>query len=167
MSDFTNPYQSPENVSIPEKPLMTQAALTDTMLRYLKEASPWLRFIGILGFIGSGFICLGGITFAIVMFAASEIASEFGGPAFGLLGILYAALAVLVFFPSLFTYRFGASIRNYILSSSGQELEQAFKNNKSLWKFYGILCIINLAFIPMTIIIAIVGGIASLTGLLQ
>jgi hypothetical protein len=167
MSDFTNPYQSPENVSVPEKPLMAQAALTDTMLHYLKEAAPWLRFVGILGFIGSGFICLGGIIFAIVMFAALEIAGEFGGPAFGLLGILYAALAVLVFFPSLFTYRFGAGIRNYTLSNSGQELEQAFKNNKSLWTFYGILCIINLALVPVMVIVAIVGGIASVAGLLQ
>ena len=42
-----------------------------------------------------------------------------------------------------------------------QDLEQAFRNNKSLWKFYGIICIICLAFIPLTVIITTIVTIAS------
>ncbi|MDR1279046.1 MAG: hypothetical protein LBK02_09860, partial [Treponema sp.] len=67
----------------------------------------------------------------------------------------------LCFFPALFTYNFGNKIRAYQQSRAEEELENAFKNNKSLWKFLGILTIISLAFIPVMIIISIVVGIAA------
>ena len=63
--------------------------------------------------------------------------------------------AVLIFIPSLFIYRFGERIRSFLRTGIEQELELAFKNNKSLWKFLGIYCIIALASIPVMII----GGI--------
>jgi hypothetical protein len=40
-----------------------------------------------------------------------------------------------------------------------QDLELAFKNNKSLWKFIGILAIIQLAIIPVTMIFGIIAAI--------
>lgn len=160
MSDIANPWQSPENVSTPEKTLDAQVLMTGVMLRYLREASPWLRFIGILGFIGCGFMVAGGLVAAIVMFAVASLADEFGGFPVGLIGLLYVALGAVAFFPARFTYYFGAKIRNYQLSNSEQDLEQAFKNNKSLWKFTGILCIVYLAFVPL----AVIGGIAAAVG---
>ena len=161
MSDIVNPWQSPESVSAPEKTPGAEGVLTDTMLLYLREASPWLRFIGILGFIGCGFMVLGGLATTIVMFVAVSLADEFGGFPVGFLGLLYVALGVLTFFPARFTYFFGAKIRNYQLSNSEQDLEQAFKNNKSLWKFTGILCIIYLAFIPLAVVGVIVAAVGS------
>jgi hypothetical protein len=160
VSDIANPWQSPENASVPEKPPGAQAVITDTMLRYLREAAPWLRFIGILGFIGCGFMVAGGLAATIVMFAAASLVEEFGGFPVGLMGLLYVALGVVAFFPARFTYYFGAKIRNYQLSNSEQDLEQAFKNNKSLWKFTGILCIVYLAFVPL----AVIGGIVAMVG---
>jgi hypothetical protein len=161
MSDTENPWQSPQNDSVPEK-AAAQGVLTDSMLRYLKEAAPWLRFIGILGYIGCGLMVAGGIIGAIVMLAVSGLADEFGGAPAGLIALLYAVMGALLFFPSRFTYSFGDKIRNYMLSNAEQDLELALKNNKSLWKFYGILCIIYLAFIPLAIIgvvMAVVGSV--------
>ena len=164
MSDITNPYESPENPSVPEKPLEARSALTETMLNYLRGASPWLRFIGILGFITSGLMCLGGIIFMIVVFAASSFIDDVGGALSGLVGLIYVPMGVIYFFPARFTYKFGAKIRDYRFTNSDEDLELAFKNNKSLWKFYGILAIIALAFIPLSIILAIVGGVAAIAG---
>jgi hypothetical protein len=161
VSDFENLPQSPENAGAPEKPPAARAMLTDTMLFYLRETSPWLRFIGILGFIECAFMFLAGILTAIIFFAVSGFADEFDGFPIGLLGLVYAVLAVVTFFPARFTYSFGARIRNYQLSNSEQELEQAFKNNKSLWKFIGIFCIVYLAFIPLGIIFAVVKAVNS------
>jgi uncharacterized membrane protein YjgN (DUF898 family) len=171
MSDAVNPYQSPETVAAPVKPLVAQGTLTETMLFYLKGASPWLRFIGILGFICSGLTVLGSISFLAFIPLIGQVWKEVPGfEAFG--GIFRAAFsgsmvalciggAVLMFFPSLFTYRFGEKIRSYLRNGTEQDLEQAFKNNKSLWKFYGIICIIYLAFIPLMVIIGIIVGVAS------
>lgn len=168
MSDFENPYNSPETPIVPEKTQDSGMFLSETMLGYLKEASPWLRFIGILGFIGCGFMCFMGIILPIVSFAASSFLNELGDTSFRMLSIvslIYIPIGVLYFFPARFTYNFGTKIRNYQFSNSSEDLEQAFKNNKSLWKFIGILCIVSLAFIPVSIIITIFGALASVSGI--
>jgi hypothetical protein len=168
MSDFANPYQSPRNESIPETTPGSGPALTEPMLRYLKEAAPWLRFIGILGFISVGITVLGGIGVTIdISLAGSEsaylleslgaVGSMFGG-ILSFLGLFYIGAALLVFFPSLFLYRFGTGIRSYFQNNLAKDLETALKNNKSFWKFVGILTIISLASIPVLSILAIIVG---------
>jgi len=154
MSDFENPYKSPETTIVPEK--IQGTGLTETMLGYLKEASPWLRFIGILGFIGAGLSCLGGIIFAITSSSLIDFAEGFLNFPIWLLALIYIGVGVLLFFPARFTYNFGAKIRNYQFSGSNEDLEAAFKNNKSLWKFQGILYIIYLALIPFMIVVGII-----------
>jgi len=156
MSDYENPYKSPETLIVPEKTEGAGTALTETMLGYLKEASPWIRFIGILGFIGCGIMCLIGIISVIFSSSFSSFAEELGSFPAGLLSLFYIAGGALYFFPARFTYFFGAKIRDYQLSGSKDDLEIAFKNNKSLWKFNGIAAIVCLALIPFMIIISII-----------
>ena len=171
MSEAANPYQSPETIAVPVKPLTAPGTLTETMLIYLKEASPWLRFLGVLGFIGAGMTALSGLSFlAIVplMEAIFDSASGFEslGDAFGAIfsggmSVFFIGAGALMFFPSLFMYRFGDKIRGYLRTGADQDLELAFKNNKSLWKFTGIISIIYLAIIPLMIIGAIIVGVIS------
>ena len=171
MSDAVNPYQSPVTAAVPLKPIVAQGTLTENMLIDLKGASPWLRFIGILGFISAGLTAVSGlISFAFVPLMNQlwdEIQGfETLGAAFGIIftggmAVLCLGAAVLIFFPSLFIYRFGQKIRSYLRTGTDQELEQAFRNNKSFWKFSGILCIIYLAFIPVMIIAGIIAALVS------
>ena len=170
MSDAENPYRSPETAAASERPLAAQGVLTETMLIHLKGASPWLRFIGILGFIGVGMTALGGLSVLAIFPMMGEIWDEipgfesfgsvFGAAFGGTIAVFYLGAAVLIFFPSLFIYRFGEKIRSFLRTGMEQDLEQAFRNNKSLWKFYGILCIISLAFIPVMIIVGIIAAVA-------
>jgi hypothetical protein len=166
MSDQINPYQRPEAAIVP---LSAQggAFLTETMLFYLKEASPWLRFMGIMGFIGSGLTVLWGIGAFALIPLITQVWEQVPGFDF-LGGIFSAGMAVffiaggaLIFLPSLFIYRFGEKIRSYLRNGMETELEQALKNNKSLWKFCGIACIVYLAFIPLLIIGTIIVGVAA------
>jgi hypothetical protein len=143
---------------------VSRGVLTEGMLRYLKEASPWLRFVGILSFIGGGVLCLLGIGVSL----AGAIGSGGVMPAgmlFGtvgpLIGLVYIVSGVIVFFPSRFMYSFGSRIKRYMGSGAPEDLEQALKNNKSLWKFSGIVCIVYLAFIPLAIIGGIIAAAAS------
>jgi hypothetical protein len=158
VSDIYNLYQSPESPIIPETPQNTGVMLSEKMLRYLSDASPWLQFIGIIGYIGSGLLVIAGI-FGAVGFSAASSFVELGEFPFWIIMFIYIPMGVLFFFPAHFTYNFGRKIRNYRFSNSTDDLELAFKNNKSLWKFNGILYIIYLAFIPLFFIIAIAGGI--------
>lgn len=67
MPDAVNPYQSPENAAIPEERFTMQGGLTETLLIYLKGAAPWLRFLGILGFIGSALIALLVVVYIVLL----------------------------------------------------------------------------------------------------
>jgi len=161
MSDFENPYKSPETTIVPEKTHSSGTGLTETMLGYLKDASPWLRFIGILGFIGAGLLCLFGIIFAVTSSSLIDFTEGLVNFPVWLWSLVYVVIGVLLFFPARFTYNFGAKIRNYQFSGSNEDLEAAFKNNKSLWKFQGILYIIYLALIPFMIVVGIIVAAAA------
>jgi hypothetical protein len=169
MSDEVNPYQSPETAVVPEKPLAIQGTLTETMLVYLKGATPWLRFVSILGFANSGIVVLMGFSMmpfvSIINRAWAEIPGfesfdgVFGAIFSGFMVVMLVGAGLLLLLPSLYIFRFGEKIRSYLRTGADRELELAFQNNKSLWKFMGIICIIQLAFIPLLItggIIAVV-----------
>jgi hypothetical protein len=159
MSDYDNPYQSPETPIVPEKLPNAGILFSETILRYLKEASPWMRFVGIMGIIGSGFVILAGLIAVIVALAGSEL---FDGFPTWLVSLFYLPAGILLFFPSFFTYNIGVKIRSFLINNLEEDLELAFKNNKSLWKFNGILYIIYLSFIPIFILIIIITGIVSI-----
>ena len=159
MSDYEKIYNSPETQINPDKRQIA-GILTDTMLQYLKEASPWLRFIGILGFIGSGLLVLSGIILTVFSTAFSvNINENFANAPVWLVLIFYTAMGAVALFPARFTFNFGSMIRKYQFSNSDDDLEAAFKNNKSLWKFNGIMAIIFLSLTPAMIIIVIIYGV--------
>ena len=175
MSDAVNPYKSPETTAVSERPLFAQGNITEAMLIYLKGASPWLRFIGILGFISSGLTAIWSLLFtAFIPFIGqglgnvpgletfTEVSGPLGAAFGGFFIVVILGAALLIFFPSLFAYRFGEKIRTYLRTGTDQDLELALKNNKSLWKFFGIVCIVYLAFVPLMIVISIIAGVASL-----
>lgn len=168
MADDINPYQSPQSPVNPAED--NTGRMTGTMLRHLKGASPWLRFIGVIGFISCGFCALGGIvSFLSQLFMGdfwrevpevAEYADIMGIFLSVFMGFYFIIVAVLGFFPALFIYNFGTRIRSYLQSGMDQDLEAALKNNKSFWNFMGVLVIISLSFIPAFIIISIFVGIA-------
>ena len=168
MSDALNPYQSPETEAVLEKPLFVQGSLSETMLVYLKSASPWLRFAGIVGFIGSGLTFLTGIVVLPVTRLAWGLESGFDlsvtamSLVFSLGMVIYCiGGGLLLFFLSLFAYRFGDKIRSYLASGVEYDLEMAMKNNMNLWKLFGILCIVSLAFLFFMIAGATIVGLAA------
>jgi hypothetical protein len=175
MSDTNNLYQSPQTDINAVNPLAPTGRLTETMVFYLKGASPWLQFLGILGFIGAGGTVLGGLVFlAAGTFGSSAFAQAFaqldstdtvskgiiGGISI-LTGVIIVVLGIVCFFPARFAYNFGKKVKIFLQNNSEKELELALKNNKSLWKFMGILTIIYLAVLPVTLITSIIVAISA------
>jgi hypothetical protein len=154
MSDVNNPWQSPQTqVTAGDN---SRGVITEGMLRYLKEASPWLRFVGIVSFIGGGMLCLLGIGLSAAAAAGSGVPNSFSSVLGGFSGVVYLVSGGVVFFPAKFMYSFGSRIRQYAGSGAAADLEQALRNNRSLWKFSGIVCIVYLAFIPLAIIVGVI-----------
>jgi hypothetical protein len=159
MSDTVNPWQGPEAPAQVEENA-AQGILTAAMIRYLKESSPWLRFVGIVGYIGAAFLIISGITLmltgeGIIRFRGLSLFS-------GLTSLSYVPVGVLAFFPAHYTHKFGLKIRHYLLGGGEKDLEEAFKNNRSMWKFTGILVIVYLSFIPIGLIVAIVVAVSGI-----
>lgn len=169
MSDSDNLYQSPQTDVNAVNPLAPTGRLTEAMILYLKGASPWLRFLGIFSFITTGAMVLGGVLITVAGFLGSGFLAEMltsedmgiAGGVITVMGIFVIIIGVICFFPARFTYNFGKKIKNFLQNNSPEELELAFKNNKSLWKFIGIVTIIYLAFVPVMTIVSIIVALSA------
>jgi hypothetical protein len=162
-----NPYESPQAEANSVNPI-TNRVLTENMLFYLRAASPWLRFIGIVGFVSLGLMAVYFIAISILINSAINSAAE-SIPGFGVLGSSFVLVMLLImegilFFPTFFIFQFGRKLRAYLHSGENSDLEQAFKHNKSLWTFLGVLSIISLAFTAIGVL-TMVGTIIASTAL--
>ena len=163
MSDSTgNPYESPQ-AEAGAADSMTNRVLTENMFFYLKGASPWLRFFGIVCFITLGISVLFILIFAFGIRNMIPDTPEFAS--FRLLGpgmaFLYILFLGIYFFPILYLFRFGKYLKSYIYTNDNRDLEEAFRNNKLLWTFLGILVIIGLSILALAFLIGIIVAVFS------
>ena len=126
---------------------------------YLKEAARWAKFLAILGFICCGIFILAGL------FAGSFIASMYSrmgaerGAAMGgaFYSFIYIAIALLYFFPCLYTFNFAKKMQLALRSNDQSQLNQSFRNLKACYRFVGILTIIWLCFVALGLIFTVIG----------
>ncbi len=135
----------------PQNP-STAFNITEPMLLSLRQTKPWTMLLSIVGFIYVGFMVILGIG---TMFMLPRFDPTNSLPSSILLGIVYIIMAIIYFFPSLFLYRFSSSLGRLIEGNGAAEMERALLNQKSFWKFIGILAVIS-------IVISIIGIIAAI-----
>jgi hypothetical protein len=156
MSD--NPYESPQAEANAEDSLSGRI-LTEKMLSYLREASPWLRFVGITGFVFLGIVVIGLLA---VIVGSNSLLSPLGlGNFTPFLFVAYLPVLVIAFFHVFFTFRFGKKIQVYLQTGDYIDLEDALKNNRSLWTLTGVLYIISLAGFALVLIGGIIAAVAA------
>jgi hypothetical protein len=136
-----------------------QVVVSETALGYLQATRPWVKFLAIVGFV---FIVLMWIIGLWMCFASSALQAQPGMPRlFGpVLGVVYILLSFVYVMPCLFLYRYSKAIAA-IPAAGESALEDALKNQKSLWKFMGILMIVVLCFYALCFVIAILFGLAA------
>ena len=111
----------------------------------LKEAAKWGNFLAIVGFVMLGLMLLGSL-FAIVA------GSAFGGKSAAFMGVIYLIMVALYFFPTYYLFNFSKKIKQGLNSSVQSEVDLAFQNLKSMFKFMGIFMIVILAFYALALI---------------
>jgi hypothetical protein len=157
-----NPYESPRTEISPVKPLTSQSVITENMLYHLKKTSPWLRFVGIVGFAACGLM-----TVFVVLLAGSvnsfiSEAVPYVGQAFTATMVVTLVISLpLIFFPSFFLFNAGKKLRNYVHSGSEGDLETALKFNKFFWVFTGIVTIVYVSIVVLVLFFTMIGVIAS------
>jgi hypothetical protein len=115
-------------------------------------------FLSVMAFIGSAFMLLGGI----VMMALGALAPRAGSamsPA--VLGAIYIPMAFLYIYPGLKLWGFAGAINRLVSSRSTEDLEAALGQQKSFWKFAGIVTIVMIALYAIFFVGMIAVGIAA------
>lgn len=125
--------------------------VSEEMLGSLNATQPWVKFLASVCFVVAAFVALAGIiTFAGFSLApgSSRLQGIFG-PIAGVLEIVMAGFFYLI--PGVFLLRYGIAIGN--IPGSGQEaMEEALRQQKSLWKYVGIFTIALLVFYVLCIL---------------
>jgi hypothetical protein len=109
---------------------------------YLNETGKWSKFLAILGFCFIGLIVVAGL-FAGTIFSAMN--SELPYPGF-MMGVIYIVMGLLYFFPMYYLFKFSTQVRAALMRKDSRELDSAFENLKSHYKYIGIFMIITLGF---------------------
>jgi hypothetical protein len=125
----------------------------------LTQGAKWGRFLAIVGFVSCGLILL------LSLFAGSIFSSAFknyyGESAFvgsAFISFSYVLIALLLFFPCLFLYNYSTKMLQALRGNDQELLSSSFRNLKSLFKFYGVMTVIMLAFYAIFIIFLVIGA---------
>jgi hypothetical protein len=157
----TDAMPQPEAVVL--EPVPAGIPLTSDAQQYLNQTGPWVRFMSILLFIGSGLMLLASAS--LVMLGLTGM-SAFGGP-FGagsraggvslvLLGPMYLAMAILIYIvPGVFLFRYASAIKQLRADGSSSTLEDALRQQRSFWRYLGILTLIMLIIAALVTIVAV------------
>ena len=141
-------------------PPQQNSGLSSLDKEYLMEAAKWARFLGIVGFVFTGFIVLAAIAMMSMGSTFSSLmnngttglrSSAFAGLGAGV-GIVYLLIAVLYYFISLYIYNFGKKTKAGILNNEPETLTVGLENLKSHFKLIGILTAVFLAIYAVIIV---------------
>ncbi|MFM2387481.1 MAG: hypothetical protein RL660_2238 [Bacteroidota bacterium] len=118
------------------------SSINDDIKLHLAVTGKWCRFLGILGYIFTGFIVLG---ILMLFFASSALGNSFNG----MIGIpvaaiaaLYLGFAVLNFFLAHALYKFGVTARSACLFDDEASFVESHIWLKKYFRIVGILAAI-------------------------
>lgn len=132
--------------------------ISETATTYLSETGKWTKFLSIIGFIFIGLIVIMGLFASSMMSLMSGGQMGFIPAGMGFLfGGIYILMGLLYFFPTWYLFKFSQKVKLALSTNSNDELNTALSNQKSFYKFWGILMII---FIGIYVLIGLFALIA-------
>ena len=132
---------------------------------HLLETAKWARFLAIVGFVFLAFAVLLGVYSTVTVNRFEEDYREMGGlgsegvlsPAGTGVAVMYIIMAVIWFFPLLFTLRFANQMRNALQGNNQELLSASFHNLKVCYRYLGIITVIFLVMIALSMLFGIMG----------
>ncbi len=161
-----DPYATPVagNYSSPNA---GNSAISQGVLQQLAGTKPWVRFISVMMFIGAGFLLLGGLAMGLMggaIASASKNPMFSGGMGIGI-AVVYVLLALFYLYPAVKLWKYATCIGNLLNSGTLIDLETALSQQRSFWKFVGVITLVILSLYGVIFAFFMVaGGIAAFSG---
>lgn len=129
---------------------------------YLISISKWMKFFFIMAIISVSLTMMAGLA---IIASASIISDMPDIPDFpvAIVGAIYMAVGALNLVPAIYMNRISKAAERTVESDDNNAMLDFLKNNKSLWKFLGILTIVMIGF--SILILPIIFLFASFAGL--
>lgn len=109
---------------------------------YVSSMGKWMKFFALLGCVGIAFLVLCTI---LMMAVGSHIPMFSGMMSLRWFSLIYIVLAVLYVWPIIYLFRSSAAAKLAEESNDNVQMVEFLKNNRSFWKFCGILSIVMIA----------------------
>ena len=131
---------------------------------YFSQLAKWQKINGVFWTVGVVILVLCGLIFIILGGKMGpELEQEFGG-SIGIraIGILYALMGLLYYFPAKYLLSSAKKIKEWVASDDETALTEGVLNSKSFFKFTGVLAIICFGIVLLVMLIAAIGAIVAL-----
>ncbi|AEV98356.1 hypothetical protein A4D02_22610 [Niastella koreensis] len=160
------PYK--QSASVPNENLF-ELQIDQQSISYMGETARWAKFLSIVGFVMCGLLVIFAVFAGSIISILSKVGSSYESSTYSsaVMGVYsygiaagYIILALLFFFPCLYLFNFSSKMQTALRNNDQINLNAAFGNLKSCFKFVGILTIVILSFY-LLVIIAVV-SVASL-----
>jgi hypothetical protein len=160
-----NPYSPPAApgpygvAPVPAAPIPqgAPAAVTELTVDLLRRTRPWVLFLAVLAFVGCGLVVVLGVITVAAAFLTSSGPDAF--PKF--LGLIYLPFAVLYVYPGIKLWKYGSAIGRLVAGRTPAELEAALAEQKSFWKYTGVVAAVVLVLYAVGIGVAILIGVVA------
>lgn len=122
--------------------------LTPIGQKYLDQTRPWARFLSIFCFAGACLSALAGLALLAIGLLGhipeSQGLPPMFGKAFGVVsGLVYILVGALYVPAGMFLFRYAGALRSLADHETTEILENALKQQRSFWRYVGILALIS------------------------
>lgn len=131
--------------------------LDETAKAHLLETTRWTKFLAIMGFIFTGLL----IMVALAVMTMGSLFSSYPGMeglGAGLgagIGFIYLIIAVIYLYPAYALFKFSSCMKRGINTGSQDLITDAFRYQKNMYRFIGIMMIIVIAIYLLAFIVLI------------
>ena len=139
----------------------------DAAVHTMRQTKPWVRFISVMMFIGSGFMILGGLGAIVVGLIGAGMGEGMEATFLPFLGVLYIVMAFLYIIPAVYLWSYATRIGVLQQQKSLGNLASSLEPQKSFWRFVGILMLVVLVlyavFFAIAMILPLIAAVSNST----
>jgi uncharacterized protein DUF5362 len=119
-------------------------AVSPSTIAMLAGTKPWVRFMSVLMWIAVGIMLLGALGLGAVSMLGivkQTKSGPLGGMEFVVMAVIYGVMAFVYIFPAIKLWKYANRIGSLGATRSVADLDAALNEQRSFWKFIGVMTI--------------------------